>query len=285
MGAARRALWYIESHFAENPSLADIAGVVGLSPFHLSRLFQLSTGTSVVRYLRARRLSEAARALAGGGGAGDILGIALSAGYASHAAFTRAFSEQFGRPPEQVRARGLAGLALVDALKLEDTATPCLTEPRRQWRGALRVAGIGARCTPASVASIPSQWQRLAQEHGLGTDIAYGVCCNGDADGGFDYIAGVELAAAAPLPAGWQAVQLTPRAYLVAWHAGHISTIRSTWYWLLNHYLPASGWSLADAPDIERYDERFDDRSGHGGVEIWLPLTESMNPTENETWP
>lgn len=26
MGAARRALWYIESHFAGNPSLADIAG-------------------------------------------------------------------------------------------------------------------------------------------------------------------------------------------------------------------------------------------------------------------
>ncbi|KOB04865.1 AraC family transcriptional regulator, partial [Xanthomonas arboricola] len=54
MGAVCRALWYIESHFAENPSLADIARVVGLSPFHLSRVFQLSTGTSVVRYLRGR---------------------------------------------------------------------------------------------------------------------------------------------------------------------------------------------------------------------------------------
>ena len=283
MGAARRALWYIESHFAETPSLADIAGVVGLSPFHLSRLFQLSTGTSVVRYQRARRLTEAARALAAG--AGDILAVALSAGYASHAAFTRAFSEQFGRPPEQVRAQGLAGLALVDAIKLVDSAAPCLIEPRRQWRGALRVAGIGARCTPASVASIPSQWQRLAQGHGLGTDIAYGVCCNGDADGGFDYIAGVEVAPAAPVPAGWQAVQLTPRTYLVAWHAGHISTIRSTWYWLLNHYLPASGWSLADAPDIERYDQRFDDRSGNGGVEIWLPLTDPMSTKESDPCP
>lgn len=278
MGAARRALWYIESHFAENPSLADIARVVGLSPFHLSRLFQVSTGTSVVRYQRGRRLTEAARQLAAG--AGVILSVAMAAGYASHAAFTRAFSDQFGRSPEQVREQGLAGMALVEALKLTDTSTPCATEPRREYRGTLRVAGIGARHTSATVASIPSQWQRLDEAHGLGTEIAYGVCGNSDAEGGFDYIAGVEIRAGAPVPAGWQAISIAPREYLVAWHAGHISAIRSTWFWLLNDYLPVSGLTLADAPDLERYDARFDDRSGHGGVEIWLPLTDTLHPKE-----
>ena len=278
MGAARRALWYIESHFAENPSLADIARVVGLSPFHLSRLFQVSTGTSVVRYLRGRRLTEAARQLAAG--AGDILSVAVAAGYASHAAFTRAFSDQFGRSPEQVREQGLAGMALVEALKLIDTSTPCAIQPRREYRGALRVAGIGARHTAATVASIPSQWQRLDEAYGLGAEIAYGVCGNNDAEGGFDYIAGVEIRAGASVPAGWQAISIAPREYLVAWHAGHISAIRSTWFWLLNDYLPASGLTLADAPDLERYDARFDDRSGHGGVEIWLPLADTLHLKE-----
>jgi AraC family transcriptional regulator len=278
MGAARRALWYIESHFAENPSLADIARVVGLSPFHLSRLFQLSTGTSVVRYLRGRRLTEAARQLAAG--AGDILSVAVAAGYASHAAFTRAFSDQFGRSPEQVREQGLAGMALVEALKLIDTSTPCAIQPRHEYRGALRVAGIGARHTAATVASIPSQWQRLDEAYGLGAEIAYGVCGNNDAEGGFDYIAGVEIRAGASVPAGWQAISIAPREYLVAWHARHISAIRSTWFWLLNDYLPASGLTLADAPDLERYDARFDDRSGHGGVEIWLPLADTLHLKE-----
>lgn len=278
MGAARMALWYIESHFAENPSLADIARVVGLSPFHLSRLFQLSTGTSVVRYLRGRRLTEAARQLAAG--AGDILSVAVAAGYASHAAFTRAFSDQFGRSPEQVREQGLADMALVEALKLIDTSTPCAIQPRREYRGALRVAGIGARHTAATVASIPSQWQRLDEAYGLGAEIAYGVCGNNDAEGGFDYIAGVEIRAGASVPAGWQAISIAPREYLVAWHAGHISAIRSTWFWLLNDYLPASGLTLADAPDLERYDARFDDRSGHGGVEIWLPLADTLHLKE-----
>jgi AraC family transcriptional regulator len=271
-------LWYIESHFAENPSLADIARVVGLSPFHLSRLFQLSTGTSVVRYLRGRRLTEAARQLAAG--AGDILSVAVAAGYASHAAFTRAFSDQFGRSPEQVREQGLADMALVEALKLIDTSTPCAIQPRREYRGALRVAGIGARHTAATVASIPSQWQRLDEAYGLGAEIAYGVCGNNDAEGGFDYIAGVEIRAGASVPAGWQAISIAPREYLVAWHAGHISAIRSTWFWLLNDYLPASGLTLADAPDLERYDARFDDRSGHGGVEIWLPLADTLHLKE-----
>ena len=278
MGAARRALWYIESHFAENPSLAVIAGVVGLSPFHLSRLFQLSTGTSVVRYLRGRRLTDAAHQLAAG--ADGILEVAIAAGYASHAAFTRAFSDQFGRSPEQVREQGLAGMALVEALKLIDTSTPCAIQPRREYRGALRVAGIGARHTAATVASIPSQWQRLDEAYGLGAEIAYGVCGNNDAEGGFDYIAGVEIRAGASVPAGWQAISIAPREYLVAWHTGHISAIRSTWLWLLNDYLPASGLTLADAPDLERYDARFDDRSGHGGVEIWLPLADTLHLKE-----
>ncbi|MEG2034340.1 MAG: AraC family transcriptional regulator, partial [Janthinobacterium sp.] len=88
-----KALWYIESHYADNISLGDIAHVSGASPCHLTRAFGLATGHSVMRYVRARRLSEAALALAQG--AQDILAVALQAGYSSHEAFTRAFREQF----------------------------------------------------------------------------------------------------------------------------------------------------------------------------------------------
>ncbi len=272
MGAARKALWYIESHFAENPSLAQIAEMVELSPFHLARLFQVSTGTSMARYLRMRRLTEAARTPAAGGE--PILDVALAAGYASHAAFTHAFTEQFKLPPEQVRRKGLHGLALLGAIKLDAPSLPCEVEPVRRRQGPLRVAGIRARHTAATVASIPSQWQQLALTRELGKDIALGVCCNRDGEGAFDYIAGMEIGASAAVPSAWHAVFMPAGDYLVAWHAGHISTIRSTWYWLLNDYLPGSGLGLADAPDFERYDARFDDRTGNGGVEIWLPLSD-----------
>jgi AraC-like DNA-binding protein len=96
-GAVERALWFIESHFRRDLTLDQISEVACVSRYHMSRMFALSMGIPVMRYLRARRLSEAARALANG--APDILSVALDVGYGSHEAFTRALWEQFGDRP------------------------------------------------------------------------------------------------------------------------------------------------------------------------------------------
>jgi AraC family transcriptional regulator len=74
-----RALWFIESRFEGELSADDVARAAGVSRFHLSRLFALVIGQPMSAYVRGRRLSEAARALAGG--APDILVVALTAGY------------------------------------------------------------------------------------------------------------------------------------------------------------------------------------------------------------
>src|SRR3954449_2762505 len=113
MNPAQKALWYIESHLSAPLTLDEIAGVSGVSRFHMVRAFGAATGLSVMRYVRARRLSEAARALANG--APDILDVALDADYGSHEAFTRAFREHFGVTPETVR-----GLAKLDTLQLQE---------------------------------------------------------------------------------------------------------------------------------------------------------------------
>src|SRR5262245_13840586 len=101
-----RALWFVESHFAQEITLDDVAAVAGVSRYHLSRTFSLATGTGLMAYVRARRLSEAAKSLAAG--APDILAVALDCGYGSHEAFSRAFREQFDLTPEAVRTRGRA---------------------------------------------------------------------------------------------------------------------------------------------------------------------------------
>jgi AraC-like DNA-binding protein len=94
MSPVEKALWYIEGHLGLDISLADIAAGACVSRHHLLRAFAAATGLSVMRYVRGRRLSEAAQRLAGG--AGDILSVAIDAGYNSHEAFTRAFGDQFG---------------------------------------------------------------------------------------------------------------------------------------------------------------------------------------------
>src|SRR5690606_28886374 len=100
MNPVGKALWYIERHFAEDLSLEEVANFADVSRYHLTRAFGVATGHSIMRYVRGRRLTEAARSLASG--APDILAVALEAGYGSHEAFTRAFHDQFGRTPEQV---------------------------------------------------------------------------------------------------------------------------------------------------------------------------------------
>ena len=101
MNPAEKALWFVESHFAKDISLDEVSAVGGVSRYHMTRAFAAATGMSVIAYAKARRLSEAAKKLSQG--APDILSVALEAGYRSHEAFTRAFRDQFGVTPEQLR--------------------------------------------------------------------------------------------------------------------------------------------------------------------------------------
>ncbi len=278
MNPAQKALWYIESHLAGPLTLDEISGVAGVSRFHMVRAFAAATGFSVMRYVRARRLSEAARALAAG--APDILSLALDAGYGSHEAFTRAFREHFGVTPETVRAATcLDKLRLQEPIVMDSTALEHLKAPRFQTARPMLVAGIGERCTHENGgAGIPNQWQRFHQKVGDIPDrvgkVAYGVCCNGDDSGNFDYIAGVEVSDFSDLPREFARVRIPEAKYAIFTHDEHISTIRRTVNTIWNHWLPESGMKAADAPSFERYDEKFDPLTGNGGLEIWIPVRE-----------
>jgi AraC family transcriptional regulator len=274
MNPVARALWFIESHFATEVTLGEIAEVAGVSRFHIVRAFGMATGHSVMRYVRARRLTEAARALANG--APDILMVALEAGYNSHEAFSRAFRDQFGSTPDEVRAAAtVANLVLVEPMKMDETASTGLQPPRMEDGRALLVAGLAERYRFENVAGIPVLWQRFGPHMGhvpgqSGT-VCYGACYNTD-DTGFDYIAGVEVGDFAALPAKFARLRVAAQRYAVFTHQGHISTLHGTFTAIFNEWFPASGLSPANAPVLERYDERFDSRTGQGRFEVWVPV-------------
>ncbi len=274
---AQKALWYIESHLASELSLDDIADVAGISRFHMVRAFAAATGLSVMRYVRSRRLSEAARSLAAG--APDILTLALEADYGSHEAFTRAFRDYFGVTPETVRTLArLDHLPLQEPIQMDSSFTENLATPRFEISRPLLIAGIVERINCENGAGIPGQWQRFRQ---IKDDIpgrigkaSYGVCCNGDDAGNFDYVAGVEVSDFAGLAHPFARVRIPEQRYAVFHHRDHISTIRRSVNTIWNHWLPSSGLKAADAPNFERYDEKFDPLTGNGGLEIWVPVRE-----------
>jgi AraC family transcriptional regulator len=275
MDPVNKALWFIESHFAEPVDLDVVASAAGVSRYHLTRAFHGALGQPVVRYLRRRRLTEAARSLANG--APDILSVALEAGYGSHEAFTRAFREQFGVTPETVRAqRHTHNLDLMAPIAMDKDSTVKLDPPRIVEGKAMLVAGLNVRNGCANRANIPGQWQsfapRIGHIPGQVGRAAYGIVYNNDEEGNHDYICGVEVTDYSKLPDDLDRLRVPAQRYAVFAHAGHISGIGSTWNTIWSKALPESGHAIADAPAFERYGDEFDGRTGLGGVELWIPL-------------
>jgi AraC family transcriptional regulator len=264
-----RALWYIETRFGTALALDDIEAHAGTSRFALTRAFAAATGLPVMQYVRARRLTEAARALAAG--AGDILALALESGYGSHEAFTRAFREQFGTTPEAVRDAGSVGhLRLVEAVRSTRFAAAPLAPPRIELGGRLLIAGLAER----DYRRIPLLWQKFGPA--IGTipsqvgDLTYGICANADEEGNCTYIAGVEVASFEAIPPAFTTLRISAARYAVFEHRGHVSTIRSTFDAIWRQWQPQN--DVIDAPFFERYGPAFDAHTGNGTVEIWVPI-------------
>ncbi|MHC6225176.1 AraC family transcriptional regulator [Pseudomonas sp. X10] len=275
-----KILWYIESQLGSDLDLGRVADHFNLSPFALARFFTLTTGWPVMRYIRARRLTQAARALRSG--KPDILQVALDAGYSSHEAFTRAFCDLFGVSPKQVREQEHENLPLVEPLRMKEMKFTALSEPRFESRAEFMIAGMGGRFTFDRNEGIVGLWQAfdpyMGHVPGQVGDWTYGLCCNPAQDGSFEYIAGIEVSRIDDLPPAFRQFRVPRRDYAVFQHQGHISMIHQTIFTIFNQWLPESDYRFADAPEFERYSPDFDPSREMGYVEVWIPITRRQSP-------
>lgn len=277
MSTVAQMLWIIESRFREPLTLDDIVDVTGKSKSYLSRAFPMSTGYSISAYLRARRLTEAAKTLADG--APDILSVALEAGYGSHEAFTRAFRDQFGITPEELRRkRCLDTIQLVEPQRMDITTAVTLAEPRIEPRPRMHMAGLGQRFEMNKVAGIPAQWQQfqpyIGHIDGAIPGAAYGVIGEmSDARDDFDYFAAVEVRSGSDVQPELKQITLPALTWARFIHEGDVTTIRSSigaaseWLARHNRELSATPFCM-----LEYYGPRFDPTTGRGDIEIWFPL-------------
>ncbi len=277
MDPVRKAIWFVESHSRQPITLEAIARECHVSSFHLTRAFAATAGMSLMRYVRGRRLSDAAQRLAEG--ADDILTVALQAGYGSHEAFSRAFRDQFDMTPQQVRARGhLKDIQLVETIPMNSTPATELTPPRIETRGPLLIAGIVERYPCQAPVGIPDQWQRfhpyLGNIPGQLGEAAYGVCYNFDRESNFDYLSGVEVKDSEQQPSGFCSLRVPEQLYAIFSHPGHVAGIRGTFSAIWSQWFPHSGYEAVEAPTIEYYGVQFNPTTGLGGLEIWIAIKE-----------
>lgn len=96
------AVDFIDSHYAQEISLADMAQAAHVSPFHLSRLFKKAMGMTPHQYLTRTRVESARTLLASG--SRSLAEVAGAVGFADQSHLTRHFRRVLGVTPGQIQS-------------------------------------------------------------------------------------------------------------------------------------------------------------------------------------
>ncbi|MGG7165347.1 AraC family transcriptional regulator [Clostridium ihumii] len=101
-----RALDYIENNLQGKTDYEKIAQIACCSVYHFQRIFTFITGITLSEYIRRRKMTLAAFELQNS--TIKVIDIALTYGYESPEAFTRAFQNLHGITPTAARSKGVS---------------------------------------------------------------------------------------------------------------------------------------------------------------------------------
>lgn len=96
-----RAIDFIETHYAEDVSLINIAAAAGASPTYLTEVFRRETGATPYSYVINRRLRQAVQLLRNTDM--PIAHVALEAGFADQQHLTRMVRARLRKTPKEIR--------------------------------------------------------------------------------------------------------------------------------------------------------------------------------------
>lgn len=290
----QKAVDYIEDHLSETIDYEKVAAECFSSSYHFQRVFGILCGFTVGEYIRNRRLSLAGIELAAGDA--KVIDVALKYGYESPDSFAKAFRNFHGILPSKARGNGsmlksfsrlvlklsLEGGKLMN-YRIEEKEEIILTGYKRHFEGV-----PGQREEQEKdmyVTTRPLQYILGALAGDVETD--YNVIANAS-DNGYDfyianqltkyhrdnldreYILGTEFASY------YENITIPKCTYAI------FETERCTYPTLVflelrrqiaSEWLPASGYQLADSPEIvlthwyrgAKKDERY--------RELWVPIT------------
>jgi AraC family transcriptional regulator len=243
----RRVADYLAGHLDEELDLETLARVACFSPYHFHRVYRALLGETVNETVRRLRLNRAAI---------DLLDRELSiertarrAGYASQAAFTRAFRAEYGEPPARYRGARREAESKLEraAYRVELIDLPALRVAAIENRGDYRLANKSFE-----------RLMTIAATTGLLTSATRTIGIYRD-DPESMPAAELRSAACITVPDGWKPsgelkeAQIEGGPYARIVHTGPYTELETAYDWLYRTWLPASGRDPRDLPCIEEY--------------------------------
>ena len=270
-GKVRTAQLWLDAHYAEPVTPAQLARLVHISPFHFHRVFRGVSGESVMQCLRRRRLEAAALQLRRG--ATSVTRIALDVGFQSHEGFTRAFKEHFGVPPTEWRHS--------QSNRLSRATRAGIQAPAEVTRRRLVETPIVCMRHQGSFSDVPSAWQQflhLASKQRLysGAERMMGIYPDDPEvtrPGKVRFDVGL-VGAPSSAPTAPLRVDLIPAgSWAVTVHHGSYDSLSETYLKLVGGWFPSRGVPLGALPCLEFYlNSPHSTPVAELRTEVWAPI-------------
>ena len=307
-----KAVDYIEKNLFESIGMKDIAAHAKVSCWYLQRLFRLFTGYSMMGYLRARRMSEAACELLENQ---EIIDVAVAHGYGSQQAFSRAFRSFFGLAPNQFRLlfqnrldHPVLGAKMLAPYRSDLTA-PIVSQMYRQKRaepvfveqGGFDVMGVGTNLFVGQMdpsrgvrswvndyirkedeVLISNSWTKfyltggdklLSKHGGFGVGFVDGFWIAPDTR--HRYIAGSRCVDQDVLP-GTEVKHIPKGSFAHFSHTGPLSDLCETLIYIYRIWFPRSGLSFdLNSAELCYTPPHYDGETGSMNLELYIPVIDS----------
>ncbi|MEH6420568.1 AraC family transcriptional regulator [Pseudomonas sp. CGJS7] len=236
-------------------TLSQLAEVGHFSPFHFHRMYRGLMGETIASTQRRLRLHRAAHELLKG--QRSIAQIAAHAGYASTAAFTRAFGATYGQAPAMFRKRRVAPPEFARA-DYDPTLENLMYTAQISTIAPVRAIALPHR---GEYSSIGASFQRLYGWAGpkglLGPHTrGFGIFYDSPADTPAEQLradACLMVPADSQPGEGMRWIEIAGGRHAVVVHTGPYTELSRAYDWLFCHWLPASGEEAGDAPVHEEY--------------------------------
>ncbi|GBF75390.1 hypothetical protein PA598K_03793 [Paenibacillus sp. 598K] len=272
----QEALDFVERNLQERIGVEEVAGAAMMSKYHFQRMFHMLTGFTVSVYIRNRRLTRAAEALA----ASDevkVIDLALSYGYDSPEAFAKAFQRMHGVTPSSARSRNVKlksypRLSFHIQLKGDVEMNYRIVEAEASVAAGKETLVVSDpyKEIPVFVEQIWEDGTHDQINQALGREprsLLSGYHYDFTEDGSRLYLMGEAIAEVAELPTGLTVLSIPAQTYAV--FEGH--EVAELWMRIYSEWFPSAGFEQAEGPCIEKY-TWIDADCEKALCEVWIPV-------------